>query len=164
MSKVKASSPADQPTITMEREFAAPPDVVFGAYRDPEALKEWYGPNGFTIRIIAMDFRVGGLFRFTMHAPDGAEYPNRIMYREIMPTSRLAYRHGSDMDDDPNAFEVLVTFTPAGTGRTQLTMRSTFPSIEARNAVMKFGAVELGMQTLEKLAKHVERELKDFRD
>ena len=40
MSKVNASTPADQPTVTMEREFAAPPDVVFGAYRDPEALKE----------------------------------------------------------------------------------------------------------------------------
>jgi hypothetical protein len=36
-------------------------------------------------------------------------------------------------------------------------MRSTFPSIEARNAVMKFGAVELGMQTVEKLAALVER-------
>ena len=157
MSKVNASTPADQPTITMEREFAAPPDAVFGAYRDPEALKEWYGPDGFTITIIAMDFRVGGLFRFTMHGPDGTDYPNRIIYREILPGSRLAYRHGSDIDADPNAFEVLVTFAPLGAGRTLLTMRSTFPSIEARDAVMKFGAVELGKQSVEKLAAYVER-------
>lgn len=155
MSKVKASSPADQPTITLEREFAAPPEAVFGAYRDPEALKEWYGPDGFSITIIAMDFRVGGQFRFTMHGPDGTDYPNRIMYREIVPGARLAYLHDSDVDADPRAFEVLVTFAPAGAGRTLLTMRSTFPSIEARNAVMKFGAVELGMQTVEKLAVYV---------
>lgn len=157
MSKARASSPADQPTITMEREFAAPPAAVFAAYADTEALKQWYGPDGFTITVIAMDFRVGGLFRFTMHGPDGTDYPNRIMYREIAPAARLAYRHDSDIDDDPKAFEVVVTFVAAGEGRTLLTMRSTFPSIEARNAVMKFGAVELGMQTVEKLAAHVER-------
>jgi len=155
MSKVTASSPADQPTITMEREFAAPPEAVFGAYRDPDALKQWYGPDGFSITIIAMDFRVGGLFRFTMHGPDGTDYPNRIMYRDIVPGARLAYRHDSDVEDDPRGFEVLVTFAPAGAGRTLLTMRSTFPSIEARNAVMKFGAVELGKQTVEKLAAYV---------
>jgi uncharacterized protein YndB with AHSA1/START domain len=157
MSKVRASLPADQPTITMEREFAAAPAAVFGAYRDTEALKQWYGPDGFTITVIAMEFRVGGLFRFTMHGPDGTDYPNRIMYREIVPAERLAYRHDSDIDDDPRAFEVLVTFATAGEGRTLLTMRSTFPSIEARNAVMKFGAVELGKQTVEKLAAYVER-------
>ena len=155
MSKVKASLPADQPTISMEREFAASPEAVFGAYRDPEALKEWYGPDGFSITIIAMDFRVGGLLRFTMHGPDGTDYPNRIMYRDIVPGARLAYRHDSDVDDDPKAFEVLVTFAALGQGRTLLSMRSTFPSIEARNAVMKFGAVELGMQTVEKLAAYV---------
>jgi uncharacterized protein YndB with AHSA1/START domain len=157
MSKVKASSPPDQPTITMEREFAAPPAAVFAAFGDTEALKQWYGPDGFTITVIAMDFRVGGLFRFTMHGPDGTNYPNRIMYREIVRGERLVYRHDSDIDDDPRAFEVLVTFAGLGERRTLLTMRSTFPSIEARNAVFKFGAVELGMQTLEKLAAWVER-------
>jgi uncharacterized protein YndB with AHSA1/START domain len=72
-----------------------------------------------------------------------------------VPGARLAYRHDSDVDDDPRAFEVLVTFAALGQGRTLLTMRSTFPSIEARNAVMKFGAVELGMQTVETLAAYV---------
>jgi uncharacterized protein YndB with AHSA1/START domain len=155
MSKVTASVPTDQPTIIMEREFAAPPEAVFGAYRDPDALKEWYGPDGFSITVIAMDFRVGGQFRFTMHGPDGTDYPNRIMYRDIVPGARLAYLHDSGIDNDPRGFEVLVTFAPAGAGRTLLTMRSTFPSIEARNAVMKFGAVELGKQTVEKLAAYV---------
>ena len=155
MSKVKASVPADQPTITMEREFAAPPQAVFAAYRDAEALKEWYGPDGFSITVIAMDFRVGGQFRFTMHGPDGTDYPNRIMYRDIVPGARIAYLHDSGIDADPRAFEVLVTFAAAGEGRTLLTMRSTFPSVDARNAVMKFGAVELGMQTVEKLAAYL---------
>ncbi|EKS39542.1 MAG TPA: glutathione S-transferase [Afipia sp.] len=155
--KVRASSPADQPTITMEREFDAPPDVLFRAFTEAEALKTWYGPNGFTITVLAMDFRVGGLFRFTMHGPDGTDYPNRIEYRDIKPGERLDYRHGSDIDNDPNAFEVTTTFKALGPKRTLLTRTSVFPSIEARNAVMKFGAVELGMQTLEKLAAYVKK-------
>lgn len=153
--KVKASAPTDQPAITMEREFDAPPDVLFRAYSDADALKVWYGPNGFTVTVIAMDFRVGGLFRFTMHGPDGTDYPNRMEYREIVPNERLAYLHGFDIDNDPNAFEVVVNFEALGANRTLLTKHSTFPSVEARNAVMKFGAVELGMQTLEKLAAYV---------
>lgn len=154
--KVTASAPPDQPTITMEREFAAPPDVVFRAFSDVEALRLWYGPDGFSITVIAMDFRVGGLFRFTMHAPDGTDFPNRIRYREIAPFERLCYRHGVDSDDDPNAFEVVNLFTQVGDKRTRLVRTAAFPSIEARNAVMKFGAVELGMQSIEKLAIYVE--------
>jgi uncharacterized protein YndB with AHSA1/START domain len=153
--KVRASTPPDQPTITMEREFDAPPDVLFQAFTEAEALKAWYGPNGFTLTVLATDFRVGGLFRFTMHGPDGTDYPNRIAYREIKPGERLAYLHDSDIDNDPRAFEVTVTFEALGANRTLLTMHSVFPSVEARNAVMKFGAVELGMQTLAKLAAHV---------
>ena len=61
--KVTASAPSDQPTIIMEREFAATPGVLFRAFTDPDAMKAWYGPNGFTITVIAMDFRVGGTFR-----------------------------------------------------------------------------------------------------
>jgi len=153
--KVKASAPADQPTITMEREFEAAPAVLFRAFTDTEALKTWYGPNGFTITVLAMDFRVGGLFRFTMHGPDGTDYPNRIAYREIKPAERLAYRHDSDIENDPHAFEVTVTFEALGASRTLLTMQSIFPSIEARDATTKYGAVELGMQTVEKLAAYV---------
>ena len=153
--KVTASAPSDQPTIIMEREFAATPGVLFRAFTDPDAMKAWYGPNGFTITVIAMDFRVGGTFRFTMHGPDGTDYPNRMIYREIVPSQRLVYLHGSNIDNDPNAFDVVNTFKAIGADRTLLTRRSTFPSIEARNAVMKFGAVELGMQTMEKLAVYV---------
>ena len=156
--KVKASSPADRPTITMEREFEAAPSAVFHAYSDAEALKQWYGPNGFTITVIAMEFRVGGLFRFIMHGPNGTDYPSRIEYREIVPAERLVYRHGSDIDEDPNRFDVVVTFAPLGSDRTLLIMTSTFASMEARDAVMQFGAVELGMQTVEKLAAYLEGE------
>lgn len=153
--KVTASAPEDHPTISMEREFDAPPDVLFRAHSDPDALKIWYGPDGFTNTVIAMDFRIGGQFRFIMHGPDGTDYSNRMTFREIVPAKRLAYLHGSDIENDPNAFDVVATFEAIGKNRTLLKKISVFPSVEARNAVMKFGAVELGMQTLEKLATYL---------
>jgi uncharacterized protein YndB with AHSA1/START domain len=155
--KVTASAPENQPTITMERGFDAPPALLFRAYSDPDAMKAWYGPNGFTVTVLSMDFRVGGLFRFFMHGPDGTDYSNRMEYREIVPNERLVYRHGTDIDNDPNAFEVVTTFKDIGNGRALLTKISTFPSVEARNAVMKFGAIELGMQTFEKLAAYLKK-------
>jgi uncharacterized protein YndB with AHSA1/START domain len=87
-----------------------------------------------------------------MHGPDGTEYDNRIEYVEIVKPERLVYLHGSDAE--PDQFRVTVSFDPLG-AKTRLTMSFIFPSAEALEAVKKFGAVELGKQTLERLAEHL---------
>ena len=56
------------------------------------------GPNGFTTTIHEMDVQVGGVWRFIMHGPDGTDYPNKIVYREIVKPERLVYDHGDDND------------------------------------------------------------------
>ena len=155
MLEVKASVPDGKPTIALEREFDAPPAVVFEAFSDQAALTAWWGPNGFTLEFHEMDFRIGGQARFDMTGPDGTVYPNRLAYREIVPGSRIAYLHDSGVDNDPHGFEVTVSFAPLAGQRTLLTMTSVFPSVEARNAVLTFGAVELGKQTVEKLAAYL---------
>jgi len=142
--------------IVLSRVFDAPRKMVWEAWTDPKQVAQWWGPNGFSTTIEEMDVRPGGVWRLTMHGPDGTDYSCRIQYREIVPSARLAYRHGSDVDNDPNVFEVVITFAAAGAGQTLLKTQSTFSSIEARNAVMKFGAVELGIQTYEKLAVYLE--------
>ncbi len=137
-------------TIVQTRRISAPPRIVFDAWTKPEHLARWWGPDGYTTTILAMDFREGGLLRFVMHGPDGTDYDNRIAYRRIAAPERLEYIHGSDRADDPNAFDVTVTFEDRD-GATQLTMRSVFPSAEMVEAVKSFWAVELGQQTLAKL-------------
>jgi len=155
--KVQATAPEGRPTITLERDFDAPVSAVFDAYSTAEALARWWGPNGFTLAFKEMEFRVGGRARFDMTGPDGTVYPNRIVYLEIEPAGRILYRHDGDVDDDPRAFQVTVTFAPLPGGRTRLAMTSVFASVEARNAVLQFGAAELGKQTVEKLAGFVEQ-------
>lgn len=103
-----------------------------------------------------MDVRPGGIWRFVMHGPDGVDYPNRVVYEEVVKPERLVYMHGSDNEDEPGQFQATVTFAEQG-GKTTLTMRMLFQSAAERDKNVEFGAIEGGNQTLERLAEHLER-------
>lgn len=148
-----ATSTADR-EIVLSREFDAPRELVWRAYTDPAHVANWWGPNGFTNTVHEMDVRVGGMWRFTMHGPDGTDYPNRITYQEIVAPELLAFAHGEDVDDDPGAFQVTVRFDDLG-GRTRVTQKMVFATAAQRAGVEQFGAVELGNQTLAKLAAYL---------
>jgi uncharacterized protein YndB with AHSA1/START domain len=150
-----AGSTADR-EIVQTRVFDAPPELVWRAWTDPKHMAAWFGPKGFTTTVQEMEVKPGGRTRFIMHAPDGTDYDNRMIYEEVVPPERLVYAHGSDKDNDPEAFHVTVTFENVG-GKTKLTMRSVLPTIEQFERVKSFGAIELGQQTLEKLAEHLRK-------
>jgi len=149
------SSTADR-ELVLSRDFDAPRELVFRAYTDPQHLPHWWGPDGFTNTVHAIDVREGGMWRFTMHGPDGTDYSNRIVYQEIVAPERLVYLHGEDVDDDPGAFHVTVRLDDLGGGRTRVTQTMVFPTAAQRDGVLKFGALELGQQTLARLAAHLE--------
>lgn len=153
--RTEASPTADR-EIVLTRDFDAPRELVFRAWTDPQHLPQWWGPDGFTTTVHEIDVRPGGVWRYTMHGPDGTDYPNRVVYREISAPERLVYDHGDDVDDDPGMFHVTVTFTEEG-GRTRVTSRMLFPTAEQREGAVGFGAVELGQQTMGRLAEHLAR-------
>lgn len=143
--------------IVLSRAFDAPRELVFDCFSDPQLITLWWGPRGFMTITDSMEFRPGGVWLYTMHGPDGTEYPNRVVYREISRPERLVYDHGAS-EDDPAQFRVTVTFEKEGRG-TRITMRSLFDSVGARDYVVReYGAIEGGKQTLERLAEIV-REL-----
>lgn len=148
------TTPAADREIVLSREYDAPRELVFRAYTDPAHTPHWWGPDGFVNTVHEMDVRPGGRWRFTMHGPDGTDYGNRITYREIVAPERLEFAHGEDVDDDPGAFQVTVTFDDLG-GRTRVTQRMLFNTRAQRDGVLQFGAVELGQQTLRKLAEYL---------
>lgn len=148
------------PTTTADREIVvartitAPPDRVFEAFTEVRHLSRWWGPEGFTTTTRAFEFRVGGEWDFTMHGPDGTDYPEWITWTEIAPAERIALLHGEHRDD-PNTFESVLTFAPDDAG-TRLEMRTVFPTRELRDeAVERYHAVEGGQQTLAHLADYV---------
>jgi uncharacterized protein YndB with AHSA1/START domain len=149
-----ASSTADR-EIVMTREFDAPRELVWEAYTDARHLPHWFGPNGFTLTMIEIDVRPGGVWRYMMHGPDGTDYPNRQTYQENVRPERLVYWHGEDVDNDPGAFHVTIRFDDLG-GRTRVTQRMLFNTAKQREGVIQIGAVELGHQTLARLAAYLE--------
>ena len=155
----KANAPADAASdreLVITRTLNAPRELVFEAWTDPAHLVNWWGPDGFTNSFHEFNMEPGGTWRFIMHGPDGTDYPNRIVFEEVVKPERLTYTHDSDVDNDPRMFRVTVTFEAQG-DKTVLTMRSLFATAEALEAVKKFGAVEGGKQTLDHLAAEVEK-------
>jgi uncharacterized protein YndB with AHSA1/START domain len=136
------------------RTVDAPREVVWKVWTDPAHAGAWWGPNGFTTTTKTMDVRVGGMWLFTMHGPDGTDYPNKITYREVVRPERLAYIHGDDVDADQ--FRTVVTFSEDGE-RTRVRMVATFPSVAIRDELAaRVGAVEGGAQHLDNAAAYIE--------
>ena len=146
MNPVNLHATNDQGTADREivgtRVFNAPRDLVFQMWIDPEHLKNWWGPDGFSLTIHEIDVRPGGHWRFIMHGPDGADYKNHIVYIEIVRPERIVYKHEPEKGPDPVNFVTTVTFVEEN-GKTRLTMRAVFPSAAARKFVVtKYGAIE----------------------
>jgi len=145
-------------TDTSDREFFstrvldAPRDLVWSVWTDPTHIAKWWGPDGFTNTIKEMAVKPGGTWQFTMHGPDGRDWPNVIRYVDVVQPERLVYHHG-DEDGDPNQqFLVTVTFDDLGNGKTKLTMRMLCASAEQKQQLIRdVGAVDGQKQTLDKL-------------
>jgi uncharacterized protein YndB with AHSA1/START domain len=141
---VEANAPLRE--IVSTRVFDAPRELVFAAWTDPKGITKWWGPHGFTTTTHEMDVRPGGVWRHTMHGPDGVDYENEIVYMEVVNPERLTYDHVSRP-----LFHATVTFEDQG-GRTKLTLRMLFETAEEREWVAReHGAVEGAAQTLERL-------------
>ncbi|MCX7633508.1 MAG: SRPBCC family protein [Turneriella sp.] len=143
--------------IVLTRVLDAKKELVFAAFTTQQALEAWFGPAGFTTKTFEFDFKVGGRWRFEFKGPDGTAYGNRIEYTEISPPDRIAFYHGEDKDDDPGKFFVTITFDEQQNQKTVLSLRQLHPTAEQRKAVIGFGAVEFGMQTMDKLAAYLAR-------
>jgi uncharacterized protein YndB with AHSA1/START domain len=161
MSKTNVTSvhtPTDR-EIVITRTFDAPRELVWEAWTKPEHLAQWWGPRGFSTTIEEHDFRPGGRFKQMMHGPDGTNYPNLSVFREIVPLERIVYTHGGGKETGQGThFEATWTFEALGANRTRVTGRSLFPTPEDRDFVVReYGAIEGGKQTLARLAEHVAR-------
>jgi uncharacterized protein YndB with AHSA1/START domain len=140
--------------IVLSRVIDAPRELVFEAFTAVRHLSRWWGPKGFTTTTRSFEFRVGGAWDFVMHGPDGTDYQEWITWTQIIRPERIALLHG-EFRDDPNAFESVMTFEPAGE-RTRVATRALFPTKELRDeAVEKYHAIEGGEQTLSNLAAYV---------
>jgi uncharacterized protein YndB with AHSA1/START domain len=110
--------------ITATRIFDAPRDLVWRAFTDPDHLKHWWGPTGFTNTFHSFDFKEGGLWRFTMHGPDGTNYENENRFIKIDWLERIVIDHLC-----APLFRATMTFEDLGE-KTRLTFHQQFETAE----------------------------------
>lgn len=151
----RKSETADR-EIAITRVFNAPRNLVWSAWTDPKHVGQWWGPTGFTNTIHKMEVKVGGVWDFIMHGPDGTDYPNKIVFTEVVKPELLKFDHGSDDPNDPRQFKVTVNFKALESEKTEIMMRMVFQTKEARDLVVeKYGAIEGNRQTMDRLEEYL---------
>ncbi|MCW3117062.1 MAG: polyketide cyclase [Chitinophagaceae bacterium] len=153
MSKQKeaVSSLADR-ELAISRLVNAPRDLVWEVWTKPEHIKLWWGPNGFTNTIFQMEVKPGGVWDLVMHGPDGTDYKNKSIYKEVIKPEKLVYDHVSGPK-----FQFTVTFTEQA-NKTLINIQMLFDTTEQRDKVIKeFGAAEGLKQNMDKLEVFLEK-------
>ena len=150
------SDTADHELIAT-RILNAPRELVWKVWTDPEHVVQWWGPDGFTNTSHEMSVKPGGVWRLTMHGPDGRNYPNKIVFIEVIKPEYLSYKHSGDDEAEPVSHHVTVIFEKQG-DKTKITMKMVFESAEELKRVDKeYGAIEGMKQCVNRLEKYVSK-------
>lgn len=144
-------------TVTFHRVLKAPPERVYRAFIDPDAMTKWLPPNGFTGKVHQADARVGGSYKMSFtNFGTGASHAFGGKYLEMVPHERLCY---SDQFDDPNLpgeMRTTITFKRVFCGTELHVVQEGIPDVVPPEACC------LGWQeSLALLAKLVEAEIPD---
>jgi len=79
--------------IVLSRKLNAPVALVWEVWTQPEHIANWWGPDGFTNTITTMNVNPGGEWNLVMHGPDGTDYKNKSIFKEIIPCKKIVYEH-----------------------------------------------------------------------
>jgi len=120
-------APANE--IVSVRTFDYPREKVYSAWTNPDIIKRWWGPNGFTNTFHEFDPQPGGRWRLTMHGPNGADYANESIFVELIEPEKIVIDHVSKPE-----FLIVATFENVGS-KTKIVWRMIFPSAEDCNKV-----------------------------
>ncbi|MGN8068209.1 SRPBCC domain-containing protein [Mucilaginibacter sp. 22184] len=135
--------------MRITRTFKAPVELLWEVWTDPAHIINWWGPNGFTTTIHKMDFKEEGEWNLTLHAPNGTNYPNKSIYKEIVLLKKIVFEHFN-----PHFFTT-VLFESKG-DETQVDWTMVFDNAEILETVVKVHKVDEGLkQNVEKLGEYL---------
>jgi len=147
------TTPSDR-EIVMTRVFDAPRELVFEAHTSCEHLKHWWGPRRYELTVCDLDFRPGGAWRFVQRGAGGEEFAFRGEFREIVPPERIVWTF--EFEGMPGHISVeTLTLEDIG-GKTRLTARAVYDSVEDRDAMLQSGMEEGAAETWDRLAEHLQ--------
>lgn len=110
--------------IVSTRNVNFPIELVFKAWSEPNYLKIWWGPKGFTNTFNEFDFRVGGKWSFIMHGPDKGNYSNECEFIKIEKPNLIAWKRYSKP-----LFQVVATFEELSNNNTKIVFKMLFDTV-----------------------------------
>lgn len=139
--------------LRISRTFKAPIELMWEVWTKPEHIANWWGPTGFTNTIHEMDFKPGGEWKFIMHGPDGKNYQNRSIFREIIQHKKIVFEHFN-----PH-FTTTVLFEARGE-ETFLDWSVVLDSAEILQTLIRTVKADEGLkQNIEKLEKYLSQRI-----
>lgn len=141
---LKVTAPAGLPFVDIEREFDAPVAAVFAAHRDPALVAQWQGPDGYEADMRQWDFRSGGAWHYVQRDPEGNEYEFRGTFHTVRENEIAIQTFEWLGAPDAVSIETM-RFADLGGGRSRISGRAVYPSVEARDAMVEHG-METGMR------------------
>jgi len=141
--------------IVLRRVLDAPRELVFKTMTDPSLIPNWWGLKGLTTVVEKMDVRPGGAWRLVQRDPDGNEFAFNGVYHEVLPPERLVYTFEFEGVPGHVLLET-VTFEELD-GKTRLTDRSVFQTVEDRDAMVQSGMESGAKETMDRLAELLAR-------
>lgn len=145
-------------TVRLQRVFKCPPEKVYRAWLDPDAIVKWNPPHGFTARVHELDARVGGTYRMSFtNFTTGTTHTFGGRYLELVPDQRIRVTDAFDNPDIPGEMVTTITLTETSIGTEVMIMQENLPD------AIPPEACTLGWQEcLDLLAKLVEPAIPDI--
>ena len=117
-------------TVTLHRVFRAPPDRLYRAFLDPDAMAKWLPPHGFTGRVLSMDARVGGRYRMQFtNFSNGQSHAFGGEYLELVPGERIVHTDSFDDPNLPGEMRTTITFRPVLVGTEVTAVQEGIPAV-----------------------------------
>ena len=140
-------------TMAIDAEFDASPERVWQLWADPRQLERWWGPPMYPATFTAHDLALGSRVEYHMTGPEGDQPRGYWEILEVDPPRSLVFRDGfANADGSPNdelpMMTARVAISDLGSGRTRMSVESTFPDAAAMEQVLAMGAEEGMTQAL----------------
>ena len=136
--------------VVITRIFDAPRNLVFKAYTDRNLISQWLGPRRFTTIVEKMDVRPGGIWRFVNRDAGGNEYAFHGVFHDIVSPESIVRTF--EFEGTPGHVSLETLTLEEINGKTKVTGKSVFQSVEDRDEMLREGMEEGVIESMDRLA------------
>ncbi|MGB5430553.1 SRPBCC family protein [Eudoraea sp.] len=142
-------------TLTIERTFNAPIQLVWDAWTRAEQIALWWGPKGMQTKVVKHDFKVGGIWKYVMTMPDGNDFVTEGVYSEIVELVKII--SSADFKPMTEGVEIQALFE-AKEDKTNFTFKVVHPTVEYCKQQKKMGFYKGWGSTFDRLSEYLQVE------